>query len=122
MIGKIISGVQALGPIIKILLRSSHLLVARETENFACMDTSIILTDQAYRELTLLKENIKKLNGKPIILSKTGITFQQVLNIADSSNLPFKLSASKPEPEVKGVFREVLPTEIILDIMGSLQY
>ena len=120
VVGMIVSGIKALGPIAKVLLRSSHMLLAEETNNFQIMNVEIRLTYQVQQELYILKDKLRELNGQPIILEKTGVCFQQVLEFAETeSKLPFSLKENKQEPEVVGVFRGLLPDEELLDIMAS---
>ena len=71
-------------------------------------------------ELNLLKNKLRSLNGQPIILEKTGVCFQQVLDIAETNcKLPFSLKENNLEPQVSGLYRGLLPDEKLVDIMVS---
>ena len=120
VVGMIVSGIKALGPIAKVLLRSSHMLLADETNNFQIMSVNINLTYQVRLELNLLKNKLRSLNGQPIILEKTGVCFQQVLDIAETNcKLPFSLKENNLEPQVSGLYRGLLPDDKFFDIMVS---
>ena len=68
----------------------------------------------------MLRDIIRELNGQPIITSRTGMTFSKLWyeNKSDE-RLPFIVSGEAPEPEVQGMFRGILPKEMLYDIIAS---
>lgn len=56
LLGSVIAGHKALGPVARILLRSSHGMLATETENFLNMKGKLELPFQIKQELAMLRE------------------------------------------------------------------
>ena len=120
LLGSVIAGHKALGPVARILLRSSHVMLATETENFLNMKGKLELPFQIKQELMMLRDIIKELNGQQIITSRTGVTFSQLWNENKADErLPFMVKGEAPEPKVQGVFRGNLPNEMLYDIVAS---
>ena len=120
LLGSVIAAHKALGPMARILLRSSHVMLATATTNFLNMKGTIKLSSQIKQELLMLRDIIRELNGQPIITSRTGMTFSKLWyeNKSDE-RLPFIVSGEAPEPEVQGMFRGILPKEMLYDIIAS---
>ena len=120
LLGSVIAGHKALGPVARILLRSSHVMLATETENFLNMKGKLELPFQIKQELAMLRDIIKELNGQQIITSRTGVTFSQLWNENKADErLPFMVKGEAQEPKVQGVFRGNLPNEMLYDIVAS---
>ena len=120
LLGSVIAAHKALGPVVSILLRSSHVMLATATTNFLNMKGTIELNGQIRQELQMLRDSIKELNGQPILTSRTEMTFSKLWyeNKSDE-RLPFIVSGEAPEPEVQGIFRGALPKEMLYDIIAS---
>ena len=136
MIGSVVSGQQALGPLSRILLRSSHILLATQTNNFQLWHSKFQVTNLVATELDMLNSSLPTLNGQPILLSHSGVTLHQLLKMTEPHPaedpppttgpleievpmLPFLLHTDPPEPPVEGMFRPPLPTEVVKDIIAS---
>ena len=88
VLGTINAGYKALGPISRILLRSSYSQLSSlvqpldpSTGIFVPPNwkVNIRITDKIVRELSLLKSQLSIINGQPITSVKTGITLDKIL-------------------------------------------
>ena len=109
VLGKINAGYKALGPVSRILLRSSYSLLGSIVQPFdhniakyvdPNWNTMITVTQQIISELLLLKSQLHIINGQPILTLKTGITLDKILEkVSNKANLAITHSsvlASQP--------------------------
>lgn len=109
VLGKINAGYKALGPVSRILLRSSYSLLASIVQPFnhnngkfvlPNWNTEIAVSQQIMSELLLLKSQLHMINGQPILTLKTGITLDKILEkVTNKANLEITHSsvlASQP--------------------------
>ena len=105
-VGRICSCLRALGPISRIMLRTSHYLISEATEGFdpSSWDKDVILTPQVAEDLKFIATNIDQENGQPIINHSTGIPLNSFLsqNLAEDRQL-----------------RPIIPTEAFGGIVAS---
>ena len=82
VIGKLVSSIRALGPFIKILLRSAHQMIDAkiQTEGW---DSTLVIQENIREDLVQIKNSLDEENGQPIVTSKTGISLNSL--IPDSS-------------------------------------
>ena len=74
LIGKLSSVERAIGPFLCIFLRSSHQVIAKETQEDEdeAWDSMINIPDQVFEDLLFLGTNMAKYNSQPIVNSSTG--------------------------------------------------
>ena len=121
-----VSAHQALGPIARILLRSSHVLLGMATDQYMFWERKFKINMAVAAELRLLYQELPKINGQAIILGKTGVTLASLLKMAenksefwgypikDEPKLPFKMEGTTNE-----IFSPPLTNENIFEIMAS---
>ena len=96
VLGTINSGYKALGPISRVLLRSSHRALSSVVQpydhtsgsySFPDWSQHITVSKEVAIELGLLKDLLHEINGQPILTDKSGITLNSILEqISNESN------------------------------------
>ena len=82
VVGKISSVESAVGPVVRVMLRSSHQILAQAEEEYGeeAWDNTVQITDDVFRDLGFLKTNVAEYNGQPIINSQTGVCLNAVVD------------------------------------------
>ena len=82
VVGKISSVESAVGPVVRVMLRSSHQILAQAEEEYGeeAWDNTVEITDDVFRDLGFLKTNVAEYNGQPIINSQTGVCLNAVVD------------------------------------------
>ena len=84
MIGSIVSAQRALGPLSRILLRSSHAILNTVMEQYMNWERKFKVPSMVAKELELLYNEMPRINGQAIILGKTGVTLGSLLNMVEN--------------------------------------
>ena len=85
IVGKLISVQRAVGPVIRIMLRSSHQFLAVQVQEYGdiAWDMSFKVPTEVIEDLQFIKENLDQYNGQSIVNNSTGFCLNSVANVAD---------------------------------------
>ena len=80
-VGKISSCLRAIGPISRVMLRSSHYLISEATEGLdpSAWGGSVMIHPQVAQDLQFIANNLDTENGQPIINESTGVSLNSIL-------------------------------------------
>ena len=81
------SAQRALGPLARILLRSSYEALTVATEQFMFWNRKFKVPDAVYQELQLLYTVLPRINGQATILGKTGVTLRDLFSMVQDRYL-----------------------------------
>ena len=75
VVGKIASVERAVGPVVRVMLRSSHQVIAQAVEEYGddAWDRIVLIPETVHRDLSFLCSNLEEYNGQPIVNSQSGI-------------------------------------------------
>ena len=74
LLGSLVSGQRALGPLIRVSLRSGHVLLDRSVTEAQSWQTSFHLSQRVIQDLRFIFDIMQAENGQPIIKGRTGET------------------------------------------------
>ena len=82
VVGKLSSVERAVGPVVRVMLRSSHQVIAQAVEEYGeeAWDFIIEINEAVFRDLNFLKTNLVDYNGQPIINSQTGFCLNSAVD------------------------------------------
>jgi hypothetical protein len=79
VIGKINSCERAIGPLVRVMLRSTQMSLNHEVIPKG-WDTRIVITKRIKEDLKFIRDNLKEDNGQPIVNHKTGVLLNSLLS------------------------------------------
>ena len=84
-VGKLISVERAIGPVIRIMLRSSHQFLAEKVheQGEEAWDRMFKVPREVLGDLQFLRENLEEYNTQPIVNTATGFCLNSVANVED---------------------------------------
>ena len=82
VVGKLVSVERAVGPVVRVMLRSSHQVLAKAVQDHGdeAWDSFIEVPDAVFRDLNFISENLEDYNGQPIVNSQTGICLNSMVD------------------------------------------
>ena len=85
IVGKLISVHRAIGPVIRIMLRSSHQFLAIKVQEQGddAWDMSFKVPTEGFQYSQFIKENLEEYNTQPIVNNSTGFCLNSVANVED---------------------------------------